>query len=102
MTAAMATWADCWAVTGLWEDLIGRQALFRDHVTHYTQNLLAGAPYRKVNRIKQVIKQGRSDEWLCDQSVPTVVVGGEQTNRVQQKIYQYYTVIDLSYYTQSY
>lgn len=24
------------------------------------------------------------------------------TNRVQQKIYQHYTVIDLSYYTQSY
>lgn len=57
MTAALATWADCWAVTGLQEDLIGRQALFRAHVIHYTASPLAGPRTNKVNHIKQVIKQ---------------------------------------------
>lgn len=56
MTAVLTTWADCWAVTGLPEDLTGEQALFRTHVTHYTSSLLAGTHNHKVNHIKQITK----------------------------------------------
>lgn len=64
---ALATWADCWAVTGLREDLIGRQALFRAHVTHYTPSLLAGPRNHNVNHIKQVIKQSHR-RWMIVRS----------------------------------
>lgn len=67
MTAALATWADCWAVTGLREDLIGRQALFRAHVTHYTSSLLAGPRNHKVNHIKQILEQRRC-RWMIVRS----------------------------------
>lgn len=59
MTAALATWANCWAVIGQQEDLIGRLALLRDRLTHYAQNLMTEANDYKVNHIKQVIKWER-------------------------------------------